>query len=297
MEVKKIPAKVARLAETAANRAMAPYPRVILYKDLGYTSRTLIQSVFPHKRPKPGINEFVRRSGNLTVSIHAPADPGLPFGIYPRLIKLWIDTEIYRTKNRILNPGKSFSEFLQKVGVNKNSSTARKLIIEQMERMMGTTIVVRYVTEDASGSVGERMGVATRWHLLWHKKNNDQQSLFDNFIEVSEEYFREVMKIHIPIDLEIVRAISRSPLALDIYCWLTARYYRLKHKQLIPWDAFQGQFGTTYGESKAFRRAVRNEMACIHEVYRDARFELGKEGILLLPSPTSVLPPARQQKK
>ena len=47
-------------------------------------ARVLVQATLPHSAQEG--NEFTRSNGHLTVSILAPAEIGLPYGSYPRLL-------------------------------------------------------------------------------------------------------------------------------------------------------------------------------------------------------------------
>ena len=43
-----------------------------------------------------------------------------------------------------------------------------------------------------------------------------------------------------------LKLLKRSPLALDIYFWLTYRMSYLQKDTLIPWEFLQMQFGAYY---------------------------------------------------
>ena len=44
-------------------------------------------------------------------------------------------------------------------------------------------------------------------------------------IELGEDFFNEIIRCPIPIDLNTLRAMKRSPLGLDLYLWLTYRTF------------------------------------------------------------------------
>jgi hypothetical protein len=46
----------------------------------------------------------------------------------------------------------------------------------------------------------------------------------------------------VPLDLRVLRAL-RSPFEIDIYVWLTWRFFRLRRPVKIPWDSLQLEFG------------------------------------------------------
>jgi len=50
----------------------------------------------------------------------------------------------------------------------------------------------------------------------------------------------------VPLDLRVLRAL-RSPFEIDIYVWLTWRFFRLRKPVVVPWKTLQLQFGCDYG--------------------------------------------------
>lgn len=58
----------------------------------------------------------------------------------------------------------------------------------------------------------------------------------------------------------MLRAL-RSPLALDIYCWLTYRASYLRRPTEIPWTALALQFGAGYADPNGEPREARAEKA------------------------------------
>ena len=93
-------------------------------QEIGFSARLLVQATLPHSKPKPdpktGIapNEFKRSNGYVTVHIQAPAEYGLPYGTYPRLLMVWVTTEAARTKSPELELGDSLNQFMLKLGLN-----------------------------------------------------------------------------------------------------------------------------------------------------------------------------------
>ncbi|CAE6872654.1 hypothetical protein R69746_08593 [Paraburkholderia aspalathi] len=60
------------------------------------------------------------------------------------------------------------------------------------------------------------------------------------------------MRSPVPVDLRVLHALRQSPLAMDIYTWLTYRVFLLRVRGrpevIIPWHALKAQFGSAYGE-------------------------------------------------
>ena len=92
-------------------------------------------------------------------------------------------------------------------------------------------------------------------------------------IELGEDFFTEIIRCPIPIDLNTLRAMKRSPLGLDLYLWLTYRTFGLKRPLRLTWPLLYRQFGIdpsracTIGRSRArsssrHRRRVSHRRNC-----------------------------------
>lgn len=62
---------------------------------------------------------------------------------------------------------------------------------------------------------------------------------------LSERFFREATETPVPPNLRVLRAL-RSPCEIDIYVWLTWRFFRLRRPVAIPWPSLMLQFGSCY---------------------------------------------------
>lgn len=83
----------------------------------------------------------------------------------------------------------------------------------------------------------------------------------------------------------------RSPLALDIYTWLTYRMSYLREPTEIGWAALQMQFGADYASVDEFRRKFLQKLRVVKELYPTAKVAPAEGGLSLWPSPPHV--PAR----
>src|SRR5205085_2248759 len=98
-------------------------------------------------------------------------------------------------------------------------------------------------------------------------------------------FFDEVVSHPVPVDLRALRALKRSPLALDIYCWLGYRMSYLRCPTVIPWQVLALQFGSDYKRTRAFREAFRAELRRVQTVYFEAEADPDHpDGLMLRPS-------------
>lgn len=258
---------------------------------LGFMARVLVQATLPHSA-KPG-NEFSRTNGNLHVSILAPSEVGLPYGSYPRLLLAWLTTEAVRTKSSTLYLGESLSQFMAKLGLLPTGGRWGTIprLRDQADRLF-KSYVTAYETSrdgDRGRSRGGNIIVADEWDLWWDpRQSSEQGTLFQSWVKLSERFYQQVTERPVPIDLRAIRALKKSPLALDLYAWATYRMSYLGKRTEIPWESLQAQFGAEYAGTAQGRRDFKRKLVLalrkVSTVYPDLRARQGDRGLVLLPS-------------
>ena len=107
-------------------------------------------------------------------------------------------------------------------------------------------------------------------------------------VVLSAEFYDGLVAHAVPIDLRALKALKCSPLALDIYSWLTYRMSYLRKPCLIPWEALQTQFGADYGRLRDFKQKFLGHLGDVVQVYPAVRLANRATGLLLKPSPTHL---------
>ena len=95
-----------------------------------------------------------------------------------------------------------------------------KSLTDQMERLFNCTIRLTY--EDNERRTITRLDVAKTYDLFFHKQP-DQGELWQSTLTLTADFYDEITKHPVPLDLRALRALKKSPLAIDLYCWLTYR--------------------------------------------------------------------------
>lgn len=249
---------------------------------IGFMCRALTQATMPHKRT-PG-SEFKRRNGSFSLSLLAPSDIGLPYGSIPRLLVAWVTTEAVRTKQRELELGESLSEFMRKLdlvptGGRWGSITRLK---DQMRRLFASSVSATY--DDGERWALRQVQIIERADIWWEPKRPDQAALWRSNLVLGERFFEEVVNTPVPIDIRALRALKSSPLALDIYVWLTYRMSYLHKQTVIPWAALELQFGSDYKLTRQFKAAFIKHLRAVMTVYPDAKVSPEDVGLQLRPS-------------
>jgi len=270
-------------------------------KDAAFMARQLVQATLPHKNPGD-VPAWSRKNGNLMLgiqpgmNIETGKSYGYPYGTIPRLLLFWMTTEAARTKSRHLELGHSLSRFMTDLGLNsanggtgaKRSDAAR--LKNQMERLFRARISFQR-QQQAKGKGPARcawldMQVAPEGMLWWDHKNPQQTTLWGSWIELGDKFYEAITASPVPVDMRALKALKRSPLALDLYAWLTHEAYRAHKKnevRFVTWELLHAQFGGDYAEMRNFQQAVRKALAKVGVVYSDLILGDRRGGIEVLP--------------
>jgi hypothetical protein len=256
--------------------------------ELGFMARIFVQATLPHSRPRT--QEFERVNGRYSLHLVAPPSVGLPYGSYPRLVLAWLTTEAVRTKSPEISLGPTLSDFSYRLGLTpvtgKRGTVSR--LRDQLHRLFSTTVRWTCTDESQGRASGCSYVIAGEHQLWWSPRDPAQQPSWQSRLVLGREFFDEATRCAVPVDLRALRLLKRSPLALDVYIWLTYRMSYLRRPCLIPWDALRRQFGADYGRPTDFRGGFLRSLSLVLQVYPSARVTEADRGLWLFPSPAHV---------
>lgn len=253
---------------------------------LGFMARAMVQATLPHRKVEG--TYFERVNGAYTLSMQAHPKIGLPYGAMPRLLLAWVTTEAVKTKSRELELGDSMSAFMAELGLTPtggvNGSITR--LKNQTLRLFSTTVSMLYDDQNLIAESGYR--IADKSMLWWDSKNPKQAGLWKSTTTLSETFFNEITDRPVPIDMRAIKALKQSPMALDIYMWLTYRASYLKRETLIPWPGLAFQFGSNYAVLRQFKSSFLEELKKVVVVYGHVQVEPALQGLIVKPSLTHI---------
>jgi hypothetical protein len=274
---------------------------------IGFTARSLIQATLPHSKIDSPV--FSRTNGHFQLSMMAAPDIGLPYGSIPRLLLSWMTTEAIRTKDKHLILGDNLSSFMEKLELvpkgGRWGTIAR--LKDQMKRLFKCAISCTY--NNGKNWAIHNIQTVYKASLWWEtdlevlssvvstqgKISTDiieRDKSFNSIVILNQEFFDEIVNNPVPIDMRVLKVLKRSPLALDIYGWLTYRLSYLKRPSTIPWKILLTQFGCGYPDDpqgrRDFKKAFLRELKKVSLVYPQANVEPLDKGLLLNPSNTHI---------
>lgn len=254
--------------------------------EVAFMPKHLVITTLPHR--KVAGSEFTRKNGAYELSVLTPSSVGIPYGILPRLIMVWLTSEAVKTKCRQVELGESLSEFMRRIDLTptggRNGSITR--LKDQVRRLFSSTISLQHIAQDSFSEAGYR--IADQHMIYWSSTNPDQAGLWNSSVTLSEAFYSSITNNPVPLDLGALRALKSSPMAFDIYCWMTHRFFWLRSVTRISWKSLNGQFGTSYSQGRDFRRSFVERLNRVSVLYPEARFKVTAKELILYPSKTHV---------
>lgn len=256
---------------------------------LGFMARAMVQATLPHSEVDGAV--YTRSNGEFTLSITNGASR-LPFGTIPRLLLAWMTTEAVRTDSPTLILGDSLSEFMQELDMVPTGGRWGSItrLRDQVERL-ATSSIHLYKSNDRQFQA-KNFTLFDEIDLWWEPKKPDQSALWQSTLTLNKSFFDEITNAPVPVDMRALKALRQSPMALDLYVWLTYRMSYLKKPVDIPWDSLRLQLGAGYADTpsgrQGFRKRVVEALIKVMAVYPGARVQESVEGLLIRPSPTHI---------
>lgn len=285
---------------------------------LGFMARALVIATMPYKDPKT--DAFTRVNGGFKLRILAGYEGGIPFGIYPRLLMSWVATEAVRKQSPVIELGDSMRVFLREVlqvrstGGGERGSATR--ITEQMKRLFGSLITAEMaatetrkgfrlrnvliadgleIDDDEAKIFDAETSMDADGQVLWTPQVKEVAGTWQSKVHLSHAFFKECIEHPVPIDLRAFGALRDSPLAMDVYAWMTYRMsYTTRKTRPMPWLSLMGQFGSNYrsldmGQNiRDFKKAFLQALTLVKTVYPEANIEVSETGLVLSPSRTHI---------
>lgn len=272
-----------------------------LSEDIAFQHSVFCQTSLPYRDPG-AIREWERKQGKTHLLIKAgevlhPESKkfvklGLPFGPKPRLILTYLNTQAIKTQSPEIPVDDSLSAFVRTLGLQRNGYTLRQMK-EHLSRLSACMITLASEQPDQEGSIPTHYVKLVTTVSLWPANNPAQRTLWPNRVTLGQEYYDNLTRYAVPLDMRAVHALQNNAFALDMYAWLAQRLWRisLKEPQWISWVALMDQFGQGYRRIDNFKRDFRATLMMVLSQYPKAKIteDLNK-GFLLYSSPPPIPP-------
>ena len=260
--------------------------------DIAFMHRLMALCSLPRTNPGKRIR-YVRRNGPYKLGMTAGIDNKLPFGNIPRLLLVWMCSEATLTQSRELFLGDSLSKFMRQLGMEPVGG-ARTRLRNQMDRLFNASVSLVY--ENKRDKVTVNSAIADRTEFWWNERRPDERTLWQSKIELGEKFFNEIINHPVPVDMNILKGLTRSSFGIDLYMWLNYRTFGLERPLRLTWSQLYRQFGLNPALSTDHRTVQNFRAKCIRELKKikiawpGLDYATPTGALELLPSTTPSIP-------
>ena len=193
--------------------------------------------------------------------------------------------------------GRALSEFMRTLDIYHNSGGrggVQTRLRNQMNRLFHCTVSLIY--EDENGRVTVNSLIADSTAFWWNESKPNQPSLWNSKIYLGEKFFNEIIRNPVPLDMNTLTALKRSPLGLDLYLWLTYRIFTLRAPLRLSWPQLYRQFGVDPSRASDklvvndFRKDCLRELKKVKLAWPELNYATAKGVLILSPSKPAIAP-------
>ena len=302
------PRMVSKQCDRRVARAVAVYNHNCLERgDLGYYTPVFAVTNLPHRDPGPDATCWTRRNGHACLVVRSGLIPGqdgtlisvgIPYGMWPRLLVLYLSTEAVRTRSPRIELGSSLADFFERLKIVPDTRRVQ-MLRRQALRLFSASI--QFTFSDSELLTGGSAQVADQY-LLWRSTNDndDPRPRSVSHVILTTRFFQDLLSHPYPVDIGAIQGLRQSPLALDLFLWLPLRLRTLKHPLMLRYSALAAQMGSEYAREAEFARHCRHALRLVQLFWYPLRYQEVLGGIRFLPSELPVpirINPSKQKNR
>ena len=128
-------------------------------------------------------------------------------------------------------------------------------------------------------------------------RSQNEPVLWQSAVELGHDFFQDILRHPFPLDMNVLKALKRSPLGLDLYTWLSYRTFSLNCPLPLSWKkVYRPVRGLTrpgWTDNRTvqdFRKDCLRELVKTKTAWPGLNYKTAK-GVLVLAPSTPTIPP------
>ena len=262
---------------------------------LTFNHAVLCSVSLPYRNPGDHIRAWGRRCGSAQLRIEAGAvstkgggfrEVGLPYGPRARLVLLHLCSEAVRTRSPVIEVADSFTRFARELGLGTNGRNLRTL----RDQVLRMSVASMRLAQNHSDHFDQFQGPIFSKLRASFPNDAGQLGLWSSVVSFSPDFYESLSHHAVPLRKEAIGALKHSSRALDVYCWLAYRLWRVPSNDpvFLGWRILRAQFGRPTQGLQSFQRMFSKALHQALMVYPQASVDVERDGVLLYASAPPV---------
>lgn len=243
---------------------------------IGFMPTVFVNASLPHSEIHQ--NKYVRENGRYKITYFDPHNVGLPYGSLARILTVWIAQHAIQSKEKRIHLDSSLASFMRSMNIHSTGGSTGSIRRFKKQFVSLLSCVIACENKDDKSVSLETMTLSNRQLYWWSQQSEESANYEGAYVELSDEFYQRIEKSAVPVDIRALNLLRKSPLALDIYIWLTYKMATIKKIMTISYKQLLFQFGAGYPNSKKglnhFQQAFKKQLSYVLVVYSKANIEL-----------------------
>ena len=271
-------------------------------RNIGFLPAAAVQCFFPQKQLPDNVRDWQMSHGKCELLIEGGriskrGEPrifrhcSVPYGYLARLLFTYISGQAVKTRSKHIDLGHSMTKFMRRLGIAIDGRS-RKRLVTAVEDIAAASFYLGYWNQDGSAHT-KFARVANRTSFWQMPKDENQVTLWTPEMEISADFYEQLQEHRVPIDVDHLANLTRSPRRMDLYTWLAYRTHTIKEGKVdaIPVSYLKPVFAPNMESTRLFKQRLKADLIAIGKVYPRFRAEVQEDVLILHQSPPPV-PPA-----
>lgn len=262
---------------------------VLVDRNIGFLPVATVQCFFPQRRLPDGEREWTVAHGNTTLEVSAGRiavrdnpkkmrTANVPYGRLARLLFAYVIGQAVKTRSPTVDMGRSLRQFMRRIGIAYDGR-AGKNVTEAVEDLAAASFILGGWGD---GAVHTRYARVVDEISFWIEPDDAQRTFWTPEIVLSDKFHDQVQAHRMPIDMDHLAQLMRSPRRMDWYTWLSYRTAVISRRRAVQISLrdLQNYFAPDIHEFRKFKQTVKQDLTAIARVW--PHFDVAIQGDMLV---------------
>jgi hypothetical protein len=204
-------------------------------------------------------------------------------------------SEALRQRSRHIKLADTRTDFMRAIGMKNNTGGIRgtgTLLKDAMQRLFSARIIATTAKEskqwrNSNFSRAEDSDIETiPW---WGTRAGaaNQGTLWASEILLSQRFYDDIVRSAVPVDLHVLTTLHKSPMAMDIYSFLTWVNAFIERPMELSWEGMAMQFGTSSQTLSSFKQRWLDAFKKV-SIFYEPIIKVERSKLIIVPSATHI---------
>ena len=263
---------------------------ILVDRNIGFLPIATVQCFFPQKRLPSSQRLWQVSHGNATLAVNAGAiadrdnrnllhETNVPYGRLARLLFAYVIGQAVKTRSPTVDMGPSLRKFMTRLQIAIDGRAGKKLT-EAVEDLAAASFIL---AGWGDGTVHTQYARVVDEISFWIEPDESQRTFWTPEIVLSDRFHAQVQEHRMPVDMDHLARLMRSPRRMDLYTWLSYRTGVIQRRRSVKISLrdLQPLFGPDISESWKFKQVLTRDLKALAKVWPRFNVEIQGDKMVL----------------